>query len=214
MKTGVAYLESPEKRAVDLTIGCLLSPVDKGAEALAWATFAEAENLFFIQERVGQHGGRLLLKKIRTLDDNGRVLSPLADLFRNKGLDELPQLAAIREGTMSFFGTRPLIPDEEEYIRWKAGKTLKGRNLLAQREDIVTPAKRGLASRYGFYSHLYGYNKNKRGYDINVKRRLNMDIKDHVNASFAYDMRTLLIGLRLATHSEILRRKESFNPSL
>lgn len=199
MKTGAEYLHSKQKRAVDLVLSSLASPMDIGAAAIAKHTFAEPGQLYFYQERTGQKANQLVLKKIRTLDDNGVTLGGLAQVFRNKGIDELPQIAAVRDGHMSIFGSRPLIPEEYEEIRAQASKTVSGRELLAQHDDIVMPAKRGLLSRYGLFCHTAGY-------DNAVEQRLSMDIYDHACASLEYDIRTLSMCISAAVNNELLHR--------
>ncbi len=202
MKSGAEYLHSKQKRAVDITLGSLLSPLDLGASVVAELSFAEPGKLYFHQERTGKNAETFTMKKIRTLDDNGIILGGLAQWFRDKGIDELSQLAAIRNGQMSFFGSRPLIPEEYEDLRTQASKTLEGRNLLAQHDDIVMPAKRGLFSRYGLLCHTGGYGNP-------VEQRLSMDIEDHVNASLSYDVQTLYLGIKMAVNNELLRRGSS-----
>lgn len=205
MKTGAEYLHSKQKRAVDIAFSTLFSPSDIGAATIAKHTFAEPGRLYFYQERTGHHANNLILKKIRTLDDNGVILSGLAQMFRNKGLDELPQLAAVREGLMSVFGSRPLIPNEYDQIRDKAGETRAGRSLLAEHDEIVMPAKRGLLSRYGLFCHTAGY-------ENTVEQRLSMDIYDHVNASLEYDFRTLAMCVSAVINNELLHRGRSTTP--
>lgn len=197
MKTGVEYLHSKQKRAVDIALSSLLAPADIGAVKVAKFGFAEAGRLYFYQERTGQNADLITMRKIRTLDDNGVVLNGLAQIFRNKGLDELPQLTAIRSGEMSFFGSRPLIAEEYEDIRVQANETLRGKGLLAMHDDIVMPAKRGLLSRTAIHWHMNGY-------DNNVERRLFMDVQDHANASLKYDLATLRIGITMVLKNELL----------
>jgi lipopolysaccharide/colanic/teichoic acid biosynthesis glycosyltransferase len=204
MKTGAEYLHSRQKRAVDIVFSSLAFPLDMGAAAIAEHTFAEPGQLYFFQERTGQDANNLTLKKIRTLDNSGVVLSGLAQMFRNKGIDELPQIAAVRAGHMSVFGSRPLIPNEYDEIRDKASETRAGRSLLAEHDEIVMPAKRGLLSRYGLFCHTAGY-ENK------VEQRLSMDIYDHVNASLEYDFRTLVMCIGAAINNELLHRGKGTN---
>lgn len=199
MKTGAEYLHSKQKRAVDIALGSLLSPLGLGACVVAELSFGEPGRLFFYQERTGQNAEPFMMKKIRTLNDKGIVLGGLAQWFRDKGVDELSQLAAIRSGQMSFFGSRPLIPEEYDNLRTQATKTLRGRELLAEHDDVVMPAKRGLFSRYGLLCHTGGYGNP-------VEQRLSMDIEDHANASFSYDVQTLYMGLKMAVNNELLRR--------
>ncbi len=197
MKTGVEYLHSRQKRAVDIALSSLASPLDIGATTIAKHTFAESDQLYFYQGRTGQKANQLILRKIRTLDDEGIVLGGLAQMFRNKGLDELPQIAAVRAGQMSIFGSRPLIPDEYERIRAEANETNHGRELLAQHDEIVMPAKRGLLSRYALLCHTAGY-------DSGVEQRLAADIQDHTNASLGYDFGTLAMAVSMAVRNELL----------
>ena len=198
MKHGAEYLHSDEKRAVDLVIGSVLAPVPFAASALARLTFAQGEELYFEQPRLGQNGRTMLLKKIRTLGADGSPLSDLADKYRAKGYDELPQLELVRQGVMSVFGSRPLIDEEYEVICDKASKTNRGRNLIAKHIDIVIPAKRGLISRFGFLAH-------SKAVKSPLFDRLELDIQDHENASFTYDMRTLFSGLRMAAKNELTK---------
>ena len=197
MKTGAEYLHSRQKRAVDVVLSSLASPLDIGAATIAKHTFAEPDQLYFHQERTGQKVNQMILRKIRTLDENGVILGGLAQMFRNKGLDELPQIAAIRAGQMSIFGSRPLILEEYEDIRAEASRTNQGRELLAQHDDIVIPAKRGLLSRYGLLCHTAGY-------DSGVEQRLATDIYDHTSASLRYDFETLGMAISMAIRNELL----------
>jgi lipopolysaccharide/colanic/teichoic acid biosynthesis glycosyltransferase len=199
MKTGVEYLHSRQKRAVDIALGLLVAPADIGAVIVAKHNFADAEQPYFYQERVGQNADIFIMRKIRTLDENGIILGGLASVFRGKGLDELPQLAAVRDGTMSFFGSRPLIPEEYDAIRVKAGETNRGKELIAKFNDIVVPAKRGLLSRFGLRCHTQGY-------DQTVEQRLESDIQDHENASLTYDLQTLGMCISAAVKNELLHR--------
>lgn len=202
MKRGPEYLHSTEKRAVDLIIGSLLVPAVFGATTAAELTFTRGGELYFNQLRTGQKGQNFIIKKIRTLDDNGQPLSKLAESYRAKGLDELPQLELIRQGVMSIFGSRPLIPEDLDSIYHQASKTNYGRNLVAEHQDIVLPAKRGIISRFGLSSHIHVL-------ENNVITRLEMDIKDHRNASLVYDMQTLIYGIKAVAGNELMRHSST-----
>jgi lipopolysaccharide/colanic/teichoic acid biosynthesis glycosyltransferase len=75
--------------------------------------------VFFVQERVGNHGQIFMIYKLRTMcletDISGRRLSDSdrmtksGRLLRKLSIDELPQLINILKGEMSFIGPRPLL---------------------------------------------------------------------------------------------------------
>ena len=84
--------------------------------------------VWYLQERVGQHGERFRVYKFATmrkdsevtgtrditLRDDPRVL-PFGRLLRKGKINELPQLINILKGDMSFVGWRPLMPPSFAY---------------------------------------------------------------------------------------------------
>src|SRR5690554_2475020 len=80
----------------------------------------------FKQERVGINNEIFKIRKFRTMKNGTRTTATLqltesqhqitriGKYLRCTSIDELPQLINILEGTMSFVGPRPLIPDEKE----------------------------------------------------------------------------------------------------
>jgi len=86
--------------------------------------FDDGRPVIFRQERVGKDGSKFEVKKFRTMK-NGTRTAPTKELkesdhcitrcgrlIRKTSIDEIPQLFNIFEGTMSFVGPRPLIPQE------------------------------------------------------------------------------------------------------
>ncbi|HEY6449970.1 MAG TPA: sugar transferase [Candidatus Cybelea sp.] len=130
----------PVKRGIDVVLGSMLliltAPV-VGAAALA-ITFVTRGNPFFAQERVGMHGHRFKMFKLRTMvkgahamrqsvmhlnEVDGPVfkirndprLHPLGRFLRRASIDELPNLINVVCGDMSLVGPRPALPSEVEH---------------------------------------------------------------------------------------------------
>lgn len=81
--------------------------------------------VIFKQDRVGKDGKLFKVKKFRTMKNGTRnaatrelteaddVITRSGRFIRKTSIDELPQLFNILEGSMSFVGPRPLIPEEK-----------------------------------------------------------------------------------------------------
>jgi lipopolysaccharide/colanic/teichoic acid biosynthesis glycosyltransferase len=127
----------PLKRALDLVAGTALllafSPVIVLA-ALAIVVLTGGSP-FYAQERVGQHGRRFKMYKLRTMVENAHELRdclmhlneadgpvfkirndprlhPLGKWLRRTSIDELPNLFNVVRGDMSLVGPRPALPCE------------------------------------------------------------------------------------------------------
>jgi len=120
--TGEQWLNSKEKRAFDITVMSVITPL-LGAASVLGATMFFIENginPIFIQQRLGKGNEKMNVLKLRSMpfvqdqadssygikDERatrvGRVLRTLA-------LDEAPQLLHIINGHMSIVGPRPLL---------------------------------------------------------------------------------------------------------
>ncbi len=103
---------------------------------------------FFAQERVGQHGRRFKMFKLRTMVKNAHELRdelmhlneadgpvfkirndprlhPLGRLLRRTSIDELPNLVNVLRGEMSIVGPRPALPCEIEHYDAAARRRLQ-----------------------------------------------------------------------------------------
>jgi len=119
------------KRAFDILFSVagllLLSPV-----LLAIAILIKAEGrgpVFFVQERVGMNFKPFRLYKFRTMVKDAERAGPpvtasgdpritrLGRVLRSTKLDELPQLANVLRGDMSFVGPRPEVSRFVEVFR-------------------------------------------------------------------------------------------------
>ncbi|HVA63883.1 MAG TPA: sugar transferase [Terriglobales bacterium] len=131
------------KRTLDLTLCVLLIPlaallVGVAAAAVRWESPGP---VFFTQERVGTHGRRFRMWKLRTMVVNAAALEqqlqhlnelPWPDfkisrdprvtrvgrLLRRTSLDELPQLWNVVRGEMSLVGPRPTNFGVADYQLW------------------------------------------------------------------------------------------------
>lgn len=135
------------KRGFDLffsALGLLLAAPLIMAGWLA-ATIETRRNGFFTQERVGRHGRRFRIVKLRTMRDDldglgtvtaaddPRITRSGAFLRRSK-IDELPQLWNVLIGDMSFVGPRPDVPGYADQLEGE------DRIILSVRPGITGPA--------------------------------------------------------------------------
>jgi lipopolysaccharide/colanic/teichoic acid biosynthesis glycosyltransferase len=102
-------------------LSIVLSPVWMAVALLAFADVGIP--IFFWQQRLGMHGRRFLLYKVRTLrsstdwtreltSDEERI-SGIGRFLRKTRLDEFPQLLNVILGEMSLVGPRPLLPCDQ-----------------------------------------------------------------------------------------------------
>ena len=137
LRPGTAAL----KRAFDLIVGfALLIVISPALLALMAAIAIESPgNPIFVQQRLGQHGRRFRLYKLRTMVPdaerrraevehlneskpplfkarNDPRLTRLGRFLRASSLDELPQLVNVVRGEMSIVGPRPRLPHEFEDV--------------------------------------------------------------------------------------------------
>lgn len=192
MLKGEAYLHSDTKARFDRKIALALLPAYVVAKETAAAHFGFE---MYTDARVGQNGQMIEIPKIKTLDDDGNPLGPMAESFRRKGFDELPQLELILDGVMSVVGRRHLVPEEELLLREVTQESAYGKRLQHRRDNLVIPAKCGFLSSFAVKSHLVG--------PIDAIQRYEMDEYDHENASLAYDVRLAATALKSLALNEL-----------
>ncbi|MHB8147003.1 MAG: sugar transferase [Vulcanimicrobiaceae bacterium] len=128
------------KRALDVGLGIVFLVVASPLIVLAaiGIVVVAGGSPFYAQERVGQHGRRFRMFKLRTMVENAHAmrdevmhlnelngpvfkirndprLHPLGKLLRRTSIDELPNLLNVIRGEMSLVGPRPALPCEVEH---------------------------------------------------------------------------------------------------
>lgn len=115
--------------------------------------------VWYLQERVGQHGKRFKVYKFATMRRDSEVTGtrditlrgdprvlPVGRFLRKGKINELPQLINILKGEMSFVGWRPLMPAGFAYypehvqrriVRMKPGLTGIG-SIVFRDEEAIT----------------------------------------------------------------------------
>lgn len=126
-------------RLVDI-VGALIGLVVSAIPVLIISLFVKKDggNIFFKQERVGLHGERFVMWKIRSMVVDAEIIrqdliaqsdvdgmfkmkddpriTPVGKFIRKHSLDELPQFWNVLKGDMSLVGPRPAL--EEEYEKY------------------------------------------------------------------------------------------------
>jgi lipopolysaccharide/colanic/teichoic acid biosynthesis glycosyltransferase len=193
------------KRSFDIVLAATGLALAAPVIAVAWviATLDTGANGFFTQPRIGRHGRPFRVIKIRTMrpgSEAGSTVTTANDarvtaagrFFRRTKIDELPQLANILVGNMSFVGPRPDTPGFADQL---AGED---RIILSVRPGITGPA----TLRYRREEEILAAQPDPERYNREViypdKVRLNRRYVECYR--FAEDLR--LIALTLFTRRE------------
>lgn len=135
------------KRGFDIVVSFLGLTFSWWLIFIAWviATFETKSNGFFIQKRVGKDGKIFNVIKIKTMkkvegvdttvtSSNDVRITKSGKFFRDKKIDELPQLINVLIGDMSFVGPRPDVPGYADKLEGD------DRIVLSIRPGITGPA--------------------------------------------------------------------------
>lgn len=146
--------------------------------------------VFYSQERTAEFGGRLTVRKFRTMvpgdesddpddeSDDDRI-TRVGRVLRKTHLDEIPQLWTILVGDMSVVGPRAAWTEEEAFLEDRATGWRK--------RWFVKPGLTGLAQVEGVSSTEPG-------------EKLRLDVRYIRNQSFRFDL--LIVGRQLWTVAE------------
>jgi len=158
-----AGLHNPRNRTVKaavewlaaLALALALSPI---LLAIALLVCRDGGPALFVQRREGLHGRPIRVYKFRSmrvaacnpdarssLDAMGAGVTPLGAILRRTGLDELPQLFNVLNGSMSLIGPRPHV------FAMQVGETLYGELVPDYRDRLnARPGITGLAQVRGW----------------------------------------------------------------
>jgi lipopolysaccharide/colanic/teichoic acid biosynthesis glycosyltransferase len=120
---GLSARQRVAKRSLDVTLSIIGLVLFSWMILLGWiiATMDTRQNGFFLQDRIGKHGKRFRIWKLRTMREDPyhntsvttqsdpRITRSGAFLRKTKW-NELPQLVNVLLGSMSFVGPRPEVP--------------------------------------------------------------------------------------------------------
>lgn len=188
---GVEWLQSPEKRRMDLAFGVplLLATTPLVVIASAAVECIDEVPAEHSQVRLGRGMLPFTIHKITTMPGELNVpatsskggwrdprASATGSFLRRFGIDELPQFRSVVRGDMSIVGPRPLVPSEYEEImnRLSPKEQLEWRWAL----DIMRP---GFIDAFGIYAHQHSY-------EVDTIERVGYNIEYAATASRSGDV--------------------------
>lgn len=196
--TGVEWILSDERFQRDARIAriclALSKPVFWSAQLLTPKLLHAST--FYEQARIGKGGEEFTFRKLRTLYPE-TTIKPSKEITSNEtnaygrflratGIDELPQLTHIEEGTMAFFGSRPVIPQEINDIRAHVPAPLFERWY----DGIYCALPQGIISSFGIAHRVL--TRSAMSSPLSplewAHLRVQLDIQDVTNASRSYEL--------------------------
>ena len=173
----------------------------------------QGHDVFFAQERVGQHGGTLRVLKFTTMPTGSEelgYLTPAGDrrpfrlgrILRRTKLNELPQLINVIRGEMSLVGPRPM-------IRGHLAESLSEREISAYYR--MRPGITGAASvRYADEDRILAVQADRDAYfrEIILPHKMALEAEYARERSFLTDVRLLIHTLGATVRQIGARRPE------
>ena len=166
------------KRILDISISiiCIIILIPIYLIVAVLIKLIDKNQVFFTQARTGLKGKEFKILKFRTMK-NGKV-TKFGKFLRTTSIDELPQFFNVLKGDMSIVGPRPWVPDY-----------YKNFNPKQKARVDVQPGLVGLAQINGRRN-------------INVFKKINLDLNYVENVSFIKDLKIIIKSLKIIVAKE------------
>lgn len=193
-KLGEAWIDSPERRALESSLVIACAPPLGGLACGAAGVIAATEgpsNVIHRAERALYPGDYFTMRKLGDPESD----SPILTLFRKAMLDELPQAIDILQGRMSLIGPRA---DKPTHIA-NLFDAIEDDKLRERWAEVRAKQKPGIISSYAIESHSRNLEASPEYVRFsadetlrrNALRRARLDIDDFDRASLRHDVRLL-----------------------
>jgi lipopolysaccharide/colanic/teichoic acid biosynthesis glycosyltransferase len=193
---GEQWIKSDYKRSIDvaLAVGAMPVALPLGLTALGLARIADGDDVIFRQIRYGQSGRAFEIAKITTMKDsdapdsiNGKKATAFGRKIRSYGIDEIPQLTNVVNGTMSIVGPRAMADMHLEDM-----EAALDRNTYDEWLEAYHSSRPGGLSSYNITLRQPGFSE--RSHILKAK----MDLEDFYQASLSRDFAIIKNAARIA----------------
>jgi lipopolysaccharide/colanic/teichoic acid biosynthesis glycosyltransferase len=195
---GVSWINSKEKRAMDVAYCIAIMPAAAiaGAIALGLSRVIDGKGADFSHQRIGQGGKPFALHKVRTLSKvepyqpgigvNNSGATALGRILRPLGIDELPQISNILKGEMSIVGPRAAYTSVFESLQ-----VILPRKEFDEWEEAYSLSKPGVISSFGIEHRLGVLDTDQLSEQV-LAQKARLDIIDFRETGPRHDHKLLL----------------------